>query len=129
MVSGTVRMKWLRRQLDTRPFPWLVLAVLLVMAPVFGLLVWVAASATYQQDPPSCYGIGWGCKLDAGLSGIFWGVAWLVVVAALALVLAVTEFFWQRVAVARSVLLLIALGLGVGLSLFVGLFAAAIAIF
>jgi hypothetical protein len=129
MVSAILKIKWLRHQLDTRSFPWIILAVLLAMAPVFGLLTWAAGSATYQQDPPSCYGIGWGCKLDAGTSGILWAIIWLVVVAALALVLAVSEFFWQRVAVARSVLLLIALAFGVVASLFVGLWAATIAIF
>jgi hypothetical protein len=103
---------WVRHRLYRRWFPWSVVGVLAVLAAPVGFLAALTTSLQYEDSPPPCYGIGWGCSLGPGSSGLLMGVFWLFVVACLAVLLAVTELFWERVATIRSVTALIVLALG-----------------
>lgn len=112
--------KWLRSRWDRRSFPWAVVVAIAAFAPIVGVLAWLLIAAEHRVDPPTCYGIGWGCTLDATSSGVAAGFFWLVATAAVAAALAITEFFWARVAVARSIVLLVVLFVALGLVVWLG---------
>lgn len=63
----------------------------------------------YHESPPPCYGIGWGCSLDPGTSGAVSAFFWFFALGWVALAMALTELFWQRVALVRSILALVVL--------------------
>jgi len=111
MVGSSFRNR-LHQRMGTRLFPWLIVGLLVALTPLVGLVGEASVAAEYREDPPACFGIGWGCSLSAEDSGfvaaILWGVGTVAVTGALLL----TEFFWQRVAVLRSACALLALGLG-----------------
>jgi len=89
---------WLR----ARWLPWATLLAAAVLTPVAAWLGALAARREYASDPPSCYGIGWGCDLspnDQGsLAAIFY-VAYLVV---LAIVVGLLHHGGNRLAPARA---------------------------
>jgi hypothetical protein len=117
MLVGSRFLNWLRSRMDARLFPWSIVGILAALTPLFGWLVRGSTAAGYREDPPSCYGIGWGCKLDPASSGLLAALVWGVGVVAVAGALALTEFFWRRIATARSAFALITLGFGVALML------------
>lgn len=105
-------MKTVREKLERRWFPWAITGVLALAAAPFGLLARAGAILEYQQNPPACYGLGWGCTLSPNDIGVVMGVIWLVGVGAAASVLVVSELVWKHVALARSIFMLIFAGLG-----------------
>lgn len=94
---------WLRDRVQLRWFPWAALGTTGAIGIPVALLVMLGTWLEHQGSPPTCYGIGWGCTLDPLSSGLIIGFFWFVALGGLALALAVTEPFWERVAVARSV--------------------------
>ena len=102
----------LRQQLERRVFPWWIIATAGVMTPLMGILAWASVAWDQHQDPPTCEGIGWGCTPGPGFAGFFAAIFWLFGLIVATLLLGVTELFWKRVAVGRSVAVLIALALG-----------------
>lgn len=102
---------WLRNQLGRRWFPWAVLGIVYALGTAHSLLTWLWAWLEYRQNPPNCYGLGWGCSLDPGGAAFFTAFFWSLVLVPATATLALTEFFWRRVAPVRSVLALILLAL------------------
>ena len=111
---------WVRHRLRHRWFPWWVVCVLAALTIPVGLLAALTTSLRYEESPPPCYGIGWGCSLDPGSTGLIAGALWLFGVGCVAALLAVTEFFWERVAVTRSMTALVVLALSGVMMLIVG---------
>lgn len=112
--------EWVRSRLGYRWFPWSVVALLLALAPLAGVIGWLATVAQYRDTPPPCYGIGWGCSLSPRVAGLLFGTLWLMSVAVIAAVLSVTELFWRPVAVARSIVLLVILVFALGVLVVIG---------
>ena len=106
--SGTAR---LRSRLQRRSFPWIVVGALVVAAVPLGWLAKVVTAASYRDSPPPCFGLGWGCSFSPGDVGVLMGIFWLIAVASLAALLLISEFFWRRVAVARSVATVVTAGI------------------
>ncbi len=98
---------WFRERLDRRCFPWVCLGITAVLGVAFTLLSALAAALQYRDAPPSCYGLGWGCVLDPDTVGLLGALVWALVLVPAAAVLTLTELFWQRVALARSVVALL----------------------
>lgn len=99
-------MDW-NQKLGRRSFPWIVVGIAALAALPVGLFVWCLTAVEYAKNPPSCYGLGWGCSLDPTSSGVVGGILWLVGVGAVAVALVITELFWKQIAVLRSVVVLI----------------------
>jgi hypothetical protein len=99
MTVGSRLRKQLHQRMSTRLFPWLIVGVLVALTLPVGLLGMESVAAQYREDPPSCYGIGWGCSLDAETSGFLAAILWGVGTLAFTGVLLLTEFFWKRIAV------------------------------
>ncbi|MDP9068469.1 MAG: hypothetical protein M3N53_09050 [Actinomycetota bacterium] len=72
------------------------------MAVPAALLAILGTWLEHRVNPPTCYGIGWGCTLDAGGAGFFVGFFWLYACGCVALALGITELFWHKVVVLRS---------------------------
>lgn len=101
-----------RRRFERRVFPWWVITAAGAMAPLMGVLAWAAVAWDQQKDPPSCEGIGFGCTPGPEFAGVAAAIIWWCGLAVVAISLGVTELFWKRVAIGRSVAVLIALVLG-----------------
>lgn len=112
-------MDQLHKVMTQRWFPWVVLGIAALMALPFRLVTEWSTSAAYADSPPSCYGIGWGCSLSPDDAGMLAAFLWLLALAAVAVILLITEFFWQRVALGRSILSLVAAVLLVAWILFI----------
>ena len=108
---------WLGPKLHSRSFPWVVLVIAGALALPVALLVILGTWLEYQESPPTCYGLGWGCTPGPGSTGVFaaviWGMAW----ACVAVPMLVSELFWERVATIRSFVALAALVVGTGAAL------------
>ena len=98
----------MKERFARRSFPWAVIAMAALSAIPLGMFAMVATYLRYQAEPPTCFGIGWGCSLKPTDTGIVVGVIWLFAVACWAGLILITELFWRRVAVVRSVATLIA---------------------
>lgn len=101
--------EWVRPRLRNRLFPWLVVGLTGLLAVPGSLLILLATWLAHQDAPPPCYGLGWGCGPDPGTTGAIAAALWLYALAWVAGTLALTELFWRRVALARSVVALGAL--------------------
>ena len=110
-----------RDHIRRRMFPWLVVGVLAVAAVPLGSLARYLTIVEHSDVPPPCYGLGWGCSLSPGDTGFVMGVLWFVAVAVLAGLLAITEIFWRRVAVVRSIFVLLAAVAGLLAWVYLGL--------
>lgn len=114
-------MNWLRERLHLRGFPWAALGVSGLMGVTVYPLTILALWLRDRSSPPSCYGLGWGCSPDPGTMGSFVAVGWFYGLCIAAIGLAVTEPFWRRIAVARSLGALIILGIATMALLFTAL--------
>lgn len=85
-----------------RWFPWMVIGLLVLAAIPLGGIAMIATSVSYSEQPPPCYGLGWGCELSPSDVGVIMAVMWLVWVGGESVLLLVSEMFWRRVAEARS---------------------------
>ena len=103
----------LRDRMGQRSFPWRVMAVLAAAALPIGVVAWFATFVVYRAQPPSCYGIGFGCTLSPISVGGLVGGLWLFAMACTAGALLITELFWERVAEARSAAVLVAAVFGI----------------
>ena len=88
-----LRRKWL---------PYAVIGVALLATPLVVALSTAGQRATYQEEPPPCYGIGWGCNLDAESVGLLMGGAYVMALASLLLIVGVLQLGGPRLALARS---------------------------
>lgn len=94
---------WLRERLDRRWFPWACLGVVALLGIAFALLSAIGASHHYRDAPPACYPPSIvGCIHDSETVGLLAAFLWALVLVPIAAVFALTELFWQPVAVARS---------------------------
>ena len=115
--------EWLRANVRERGFAWAIAGLMLLLAPIAGFGGMLATSRSYADDPPSCYGLGFGCQVSPGTAGIIFAVIWAGV-AVLAMVgLFITELLWKRSTLARSIAMLSILGIGVGYLAIVYVFA------
>ena len=101
--EGNERSARFRERLGRRSFPWIVVAALVVAAAPLGFLAKLVTADLYSDNPPPCFGLGWGCSFSPDDVGVLMAIFWLIGVASIAGLLLITEFFWRRVAVARSV--------------------------
>jgi hypothetical protein len=104
--------------MQMRRFPWIVIGVLLLLTPLAAAVAYWSTSAAQAKFPPPCDGLGWGCTPGPDFSAWAAGLFWLVITGVAAILMGVSEFFWERVAVARSMIAVALLGLGVCLLLF-----------
>lgn len=64
---------------------------------------WWGTEVSHRRNPPSCYGIGWGCTPDAATTAVFAGFLFGVVALVLLVVLGVTHVATVDIAERRGV--------------------------
>jgi hypothetical protein len=84
--------------------PYAVLGVALVATPLVVAVSAAGQRARYQDEPPPCYGIGWGCSLDPESVGLLMGGAYVVALAGLLLIVGLLHLGGPKLALARSIL-------------------------
>lgn len=52
---------------------------------------WLGTEVSHRRNPPSCYGLGWGCTPDAATTAVFAGFLFGVVAVVLLVVLGITH--------------------------------------
>lgn len=95
--------------LDSRRSPWFVFLGLVLAALPLGGLVWLNVAIEHRTHPPTCYGIGWGCRLDAVTTAtVVIVVVYGPVLLGVAAILGLLELGGPRLRKARSVVSLVA---------------------
>lgn len=83
--------------------PYAVIGVALLATPLVVAMSTAGQRAKYQEEPPPCYGIGWGCNLDPESAGLVTGGAYAVALAGLLLIVGLLQLGGARLALARSI--------------------------
>lgn len=92
-LRTTLRRPWL---------PYAVIAGALLATPLVVAASAAGQRAKYQEEPPPCYGIGWGCNLDPESVGLLMGGAYVVALTGLLLVVGLLQLGGERLALART---------------------------
>lgn len=82
--------------------PYVVIGVAFLATPLVAAASSAGQQAKYQEEPPPCYGIGWGCNLDPESVGLLMGGAYVVALAGLLLIVGLLQLGGARLALARS---------------------------
>ncbi|HEX7166177.1 MAG TPA: hypothetical protein VF230_04265 [Acidimicrobiales bacterium] len=95
------------QRLHERWMPWAIWAGLIPMALLTAGAAVMQLWLDYRTNPPSCYGIGWGCQLSPWAGGVFWLIIFCAPVIVLsAMVLGLAELAGPRFAFARSLMMI-----------------------
>ena len=85
--------------------PYAFLGSALLLTPVFYWVIMIGTRIEYSQNPPSCYGLGWGCEFDPETTGLVSAVLYFCFLVVVLVVVALLHLVGRRrLAVARSCL-------------------------
>ena len=103
--------------LARRWFPWAVVGALVACALPLAALVAFVVDQEQEEDPPTCYGIGFGCVPGPWSTAALVGMIFYApVVWGLAALLGVLEIFGRRAQAVRSTLALVVAAALLGIS-------------
>lgn len=91
--------------------PWVTLGAALLLAPAYGWMATVATRREYDDHPPSCTGIGFGCELSPGGMGWLTAIVYIGAVVLVGVAIALLHYGGSRLALARAVVAFVAVSL------------------